>query len=172
MTNYFEFFGLPVAPRIDRAALKRTFYANSKRFHPDFHTLADAGTQDDALEQSTLNNQGFKVLDDDDRRLRHLLELRDALGEEGSNKLPQAFLMEMMELNEALAEHKLGANAGAQERIEGIVRQQEDQLTAEVADLLAGYNDATATEADLARLRDYYLKRRYLRRLREQSPEM
>jgi molecular chaperone HscB len=32
MSNYFEFFNLPLSPKVDKALLKKTFYANSKRF--------------------------------------------------------------------------------------------------------------------------------------------
>ena len=172
MTNYFDFFGLPPAPTVDKSALKRTFYANSKRFHPDFHTLADGATQDDALEQSTINNQGYKVLNDDDRRLKHLLELRGVLGEEGSNQLPQAFLMEMMELNEAVMELKFEPDPEAEARVISMIGGLEGDLEAEVASLLQTYDDESATPADLELLKNYYLKKRYLRRLKQDSPEM
>lgn len=172
MTNYFKFFGLPLAPTVDQAALKRTFYANSKRFHPDFHTLEDAATQEVVLEKSTLNNQGYKILRDEDRRLKHLLELKGILGEEGSNKMPQAFLMEIMDLNEALMELEFDDDPAARARVDKIVAELEAGFEAEVAGLKASYDDATATAADLAKLKDYYLKRRYLRRLKQRRPEM
>ena len=172
MTNYFDFFNLPVSPRVDQAQLKKTFYANSRRFHPDFHTLADGQTQDDSLEQSTLNNKGYKVLKDDDQRLRHLLELHDALGEEGSNKMPQAFLMEMMDLNETLMELRTGGDPALRGKVDAMINDLEGHLRSEVHELLHTYDDATATPEQLAKLKDYYLKRRYLRRLREQTPEV
>ena len=41
---------------------------------------------------------------DPDLRMRYILELEGSLGEEGQNQIPQDFLMEMMEINEALME--------------------------------------------------------------------
>ncbi|WP_116108191.1 iron-sulfur cluster co-chaperone HscB C-terminal domain-containing protein [Lewinella sp. IMCC34191] len=167
MPDYFEFFGLHPSPRIDLAALKKAFYANSKQFHPDFHTLEDEATQQDILEKSTLNNEAYKVLSDDDQRLRHLLEIKGILEDEGQNKVPQEFLMEIMEVNEALMELEFEDDPAVRQKVEGLIDQLESSLNREVAPLMAAYNPDEVTEADLQLLKDYYLKRRYLMRLRE-----
>ena len=167
MTNYFTFFDLRPSPTLDEAALKRTYYANSKQFHPDFHTLADEATQQEVLEKSTLNNQGYKVLTDEDSRLRHLLEVRGVLGEEGTNQVPQDFLMEIMEVNEALMELEFEDDPLVREKVVGLIDQLEADLRETVTPVVRDYDDATATAADLEALKDYYLKRRYLLRLRQ-----
>ena len=167
MTNYFDYFGIPVSPNVDEAALKRTFYANSKRFHPDFHTLGDATAQDEALEQSTLNNQGYKVLTDGDLRLKHFLDVHGALGAEGENKVPQDFLMEIMEVNEALMELEFDDDPLARQRVTALIDGLEADLETEVLDLRSGYDPATPSAAALDAFKDYYLKRRYLLRLRQ-----
>ena len=100
MINYFDFFDLPPAVDIDESLLRKRFLLNSKRFHPDFHTLESPEAQQHALEMASLNNEAWLVLSDFDRRIRHLLQLQDALPEEGQQKLPQDFLMEIMELME------------------------------------------------------------------------
>ena len=167
MTNYFHLFNLPPAPTLDEAALKKTFYANSKRFHPDFHTLEDPATQQEVLEKSTLNNQGYKVLADEDLRLKHLLEVKGVLGEEGTNQVPQDFLLEIMEVNEALMELAFEDDPVARLRVTALIDRLEATLREEVADVYASYDDARVTPAQLDKLKDYYLKRRYLLRLRE-----
>ena len=172
MTNYFKFFDIPVSPTVDKAALKRTFYANSKRFHPDFHTLAGEDAREEALEQSTLNNQGYKLLMDDDRRLKHLLGLKGVLGEEGTNKMPQAFLMEMMDINEALMELQFDDDPAARAKVEKMINDLEKDFDEDVAEVLNHYDDATVSTEDLEKLKDYYLKKRYLRRLKQQTPEV
>jgi molecular chaperone HscB len=166
MQNYFEFFGLPVSPTVDKAALKKTFYANSKRFHPDFHTLKSESERDAALEKSTLNNQGYKVLADDDRRLKHLLEIKGALGEEGSNKVPQDFLMEIMDVNEALMELEFDNDPALRQKVTGLIDQLEQDLEQSVADLINQYDDTSVSPEDIVSLKDFYLKKRYLLRLR------
>ncbi|OAV46233.1 iron-sulfur cluster co-chaperone HscB C-terminal domain-containing protein [Lewinella sp. 4G2] len=167
MQNYFDFFGLPVSPSVDRAQLKRTFLANSKRFHPDFHTLSDEATQEDALEQSTTNNRGYKVLNNEDQRLKHFLDVHGALGEEGTNTVPQDFLMEIMEVNEALMELEFDDDPMARLKVEGLIAQLEKDLQGEVAPVLAAYDPEQPDESSINALRDYYLKQRYLMRLRQ-----
>ena len=167
MTDYFTFFDLRPSPKLDQAALKRAFYGNSKRFHPDFHTLSDADTQSEILEKSTLNNEAYRVLSDNDARLRHLLELKGALGEEGQNEVPQEFLFEIMEVNEALMEVEMDDDPLAKEKVTGLIDQLEAELDREVAPIVANYDHARVTEGELKQLTDYYLKRRYLVRLRE-----
>ena len=173
MTNYFDFFDLPLSPTLDEALLRKTFYANSKRFHPDFHTLKSEGEQQEALDNSTINNQGYKVLTDPDRRLKHLLELKGVLGAEGTNTVPQDFLMEMMEINEALMELEFEDDPLVRQKVTGLIDKLEADLDESVADIIKHYDDATVSEANLGKLKDYYLKRRYLRRLRSKGePEM
>ena len=80
--TYFEFYDRPISFRVDEAALRRTFLQNSRRYHPDFHTLADEAQQAEMLDRSTLNNEAFKTLSDPDRRIRYVLELKGLLGDE------------------------------------------------------------------------------------------
>ncbi|NJC26203.1 iron-sulfur cluster co-chaperone HscB C-terminal domain-containing protein [Neolewinella antarctica] len=167
MANYFEFFGLPLSPNVDQGALKQTFYGNSKKFHPDFHTLSDQSVQDDVLEKSTLNNQGYKTLKDEDLRLKHFLDVHGALGPEGTNTVPQDFLMEIMDVNEALMELEFEADPLVRQKVTGLVDTLEHSLKAEVTDLLDGYDPDTSTPEQVDRLKNYYLKRRYLLRLRK-----
>ena len=172
MTDYFKFYGLAPSPTLDEASLKKTFYANSKRFHPDFHTLDGEAAREEALEKSTLNNQAYKVLSDPERRLKHLLEIRGVMGDEGTNKMPQAFLMEIMDVNEALMELEFEDDPAARAKIETMISELEAGFRAEVADLLSDYDDTSATESELNRLKDYYLKKRYLLRLKNRNPEV
>ncbi len=172
MINYFEFFGLPTAPLVDQGQLKKVFYANSKKYHPDFHTLSDEAAREEALEKSTLNNQGYKVLTDPDQTLKHLLDLKGVLGAEGSNKMPQAFLLEMMEINEALMELEFADDPGARANIEAMIAEMETSFRKEVAELLQNYDDDKVSDRELELLKDYYLKKRYLRRLKNRTPEV
>ncbi|THH41174.1 iron-sulfur cluster co-chaperone HscB C-terminal domain-containing protein [Neolewinella litorea] len=167
MTDYFSFFDLRPSPTVDQAALKRKFYAFSKQFHPDFHTLEDDAAQQEVLEKSTLNNQGYKVLADDDLRLKHLLEIKNVLGEEGSNQVPQDFLMEIMEVNEALMELEFEDDPSVRQKVAGLIDQLEADLDRDVESIIEHYDDDRVTQEELDQLKDYYLKRRYLLRLRE-----
>ena len=44
MENYFELFGIPVQLQVDTNALRPTFFALSRKFHPDFLSAARPGS--------------------------------------------------------------------------------------------------------------------------------
>lgn len=165
--NYFEFFGLPVSFHVDESALRRLFLQNSKKYHPDFHTLADEAEQTRALELSTLNNEAFKTLSNSDQRIRYILEMKGLLGEEGTHpQLPQEFLMEMMDINESLMELEFDSDAERYAATLRAVESFEKEILEEVQPILDTWTEAGGSEP-LHAVRDYFLKKRYLLRIRE-----
>ncbi|MFK8105089.1 MAG: iron-sulfur cluster co-chaperone HscB C-terminal domain-containing protein [Saprospiraceae bacterium] len=165
--NYFEFFDLPVRFILDEAALKRQFYANSKKYHPDFYTLAPEAKQAEILELSTLNNQAYQTLADFDKRMKYLLDLKGALAEEGKNKLPQAFLLEMMDINEALMELEFDFEPEAYQSVLSSLEEQQNALDTSAATALANYEDRLEQADLLDTIKNYYLKKRYLLSIKE-----
>lgn len=165
--NYFEFFGIPVAFVIDEAALKQAFYANSKKYHPDFYTLADEEKQAEILELSTLNNKAYQTLQDFDKRMAYILELKEVFAEEGANEVPQDFLMEMMDINEALMELEFDFDPESFEKVQQQLQDFENQLYSEVEDFIVHYDDLQPSKEALEAIKEYYFKRRYLLRIRE-----
>jgi len=162
--NYFEFFGLPVSLDLDEAALKRRFYEQSKKYHPDFYTLESPEKQAEILELSTINNEAWRTLSDFDSRLKYLLEIKGQLGEEGTNVLPQEFLMEMMEINEDAMELELDFDPELYAVLCKNLLEQERLLQAELT--LALVQESAETR-QFAAMKDYYLKKRYLLRIKE-----
>lgn len=165
--NYFEFFNLPVRFLIDEDALRKAFYANSKKYHPDFFTLDTEEKQTEILELSTLNNQAYNTLSDFDKRMKYILDLKNVLGEEGQNQLPQDFLGEMMDINEALMELEFDFEQEHFESIQQDLNALEQSMYEAVRPLLEGYEDKPELDAGLVPLKEYYLKKRYLLRIRE-----
>ena len=181
--TYFEFYEIPVSFRVDEAALRRTFLQNSRRFHPDFHTLADEARQAEMLELSTLNNEAFKTLSDPDRRIRYVLELKGLLGDDEHKQpaLPQDFLMEMMDINENLMELEFDPDPERYAQALSEVKLLEASLLAEIQHILDTYTEPFSPEmslelqtsnpltsnSDLLAVRDYFLKKRYLLRILE-----
>lgn len=161
--NYYEFFELPVSPTIDKALLKKRFYQKSKAFHPDFYTLESPEKQAEVLELSSLNNLAYKVLRDDDKRLKYFLELKGALGEEGQNQVPQDFLMDIMEINEKLMELEFDDDPELRKTTMTMVQALEQELDQNAQPLLS---KEALDEGSLEKLKDYYLKRRYLLRIK------
>ena len=167
-SNYFSFFGLPVSLYVDQQLLRKAFLENSRRFHPDFHTLSTADEQDNALELSSLNNEAFKVLSDPDARIRYVLELKGLLGHDSKEeKLPQDFLMEMMDLNEQIMDMQMNPSAEALKMAQNAVSALEKEIESGVASLLQQWNESTGTTSELNTVRDYFHKKRYLLRVKE-----
>ncbi|MEM1322363.1 MAG: Fe-S protein assembly co-chaperone HscB [Bacteroidota bacterium] len=165
--NYFEFYDLPISFTPDEAQLKRTFYANSKKYHPDFFIQESPEKQAEILELSTLNNQAYQTLRHPDKRMQYILQLKGVLAEEGQNTLPQAFLMDMMDFNESLMELEFDPNPEVLQQLQRDLTQMEDALYAAIRPQLEHYRDEAAEAAPLQAIKDYYLKRRYLLRIRE-----
>ena len=165
--NYFEWFGLPVAFLTEETELRQRFYRKSKSLHPDFHTRADEDTQQEALAQSSFNNEAYRVLSDPDRCMQYVLGLYNVLAEEGQNQLPGAFLMEMMEINESLMELEFDFDAHALQRIQESTTQTESALYQEILPLLKGFDPLMPETGQLEKIKDYYLKKRYLLRIKE-----
>ena len=169
--DYFAFYHLPEAFLLDEAALKRRYYQLSRELHPDFHARATPAEQAEALRLSTLNTDAYRTLADADQRMAYLLA-RHHLLEEGSaqNQLPPDFLMEVMELNEQLMELQLEPDPTATAHVSAEVTALADTLDAGIQPVLAGYPQLPPDHrpAALAQVRTYYLKKRYLLRLRQQ----
>ena len=80
--------------------MKSKFLIKSKQFHPDFF-VNDNQKYDEAMEQTSINNQAFKVLSKYDSRLEYILKSYYLL-KESKNEIPQDFLAEMMDINEVI----------------------------------------------------------------------
>ena len=166
--DHFEFYGIPVAFYPDEAEIKRVFYANSKKYHPDFHTQATDAEQDEVLELASRNNEAFKTLSDPDRRMRYILEINHLLGDESSNPtLPQAFLMEMMDINEVLMELEFDFDPSKYQTILNDLDSYTQQLEKSVEPYLSKSLEDADSKDTLIFVRNFYLKKRYLLRIKE-----
>lgn len=168
LPDYFAFYQLPESFRPDAAALKRQYYALSREYHPDFHATASPEQQQEMLQLATLNTNAYRTLSDEDQRTAYILG-RHGLLDEGKQELPKDFLMEVMELNEELMELEFDADPVAVARVETRVNSLTNTLESGIEPLLTGYAQlpADARAQALAQVRTYYLKKRYLLRIRE-----
>jgi molecular chaperone HscB len=166
--NYFEFYNIPLSFSLDESILRRSYLQNSKKYHPDFHTLSDSAQQDEMLELSTFNNEAFKTLNDPDRRIRYVLELKGLLGDERQlPPLPPDFLMDMMDINESIMELEFDFDATRYQQALSAVEKMEQKLETDIAPVLEQWTDASEKQGELENVREFYLKKRYLLRIRE-----
>lgn len=111
----FAALGLEPAMELDSADLRRRLLKASRLVHPDF--FADAGEPQRALAEhnSALINRAFETLSDGVARADWLIGHCGGPREGELRDMPQAFLMEVLEWNEALEEARASA-PGAPER--------------------------------------------------------
>jgi molecular chaperone HscB len=124
-TDYFTLFSLPQHLHIDLAALEKTFYAQSRKLHPDRFASQPPEAQQAALAASSQLNDAYRTLRDPILRTEYLLSLQGiqleeqsraatdlakASGTQKKQVAPPDLLEEAFELNMALEEMKMGSD--------------------------------------------------------------
>ena len=167
--DYFELYGLPVTFNPDPNVIKQKFYALSKEFHPDFYINESPEKQEEVLELSTLNNKAYQVLSDPQKRLQYILDLKGMIKEGENYVLPQTFLMEMMEVNEALMELEFEPDPSKLLQVKLLVDDIEKDLFDELYALTAFFENLIpeAQDSALLSIKDIYYRNKYLLRIRQ-----
>jgi len=156
--TYFAIFSLPPHLVIDTAALEKSFYALSRKLHPDRFASKPPAEQEAALAASSELNDAYRTLKDPIARTEYLLELEGIQMEEQSSAataaaratgiakkqvVPEDLLEEAFELNMQLEEMRAAKKSG----------EDDPQLR---ADLLAAKSEfdaeMAAAQADLESL--------------------
>ncbi|WP_229668864.1 Fe-S protein assembly co-chaperone HscB [Edaphobacter acidisoli] len=192
--DYFAVFDLPVKLGIDVAALEKSFYAMSRRLHPDRFASRPVEEQEEALAESSLLNDAYRTLKDPVLRTQYLLKLQgveleeqskaatDAARSTGVEKkqvVPPELLEEVFELNMQLQEMRAAKQMGEDDpdlRCDLVAAKESfDRKMAETQQELEGLWAAwdagvdAGDEAAKARARDAMVallnKRSYLRNL-------
>ena len=144
--TYFTQFSLPQHLHLDLAALEKSFYALSRRLHPDRFAHLGPDAQQAALAQSSALNDAYRTLRDPILRTEYLLalegiqleeqsraatDLAKATGTAKKQVAPPDLLEEAFELNMALEELKMCDDPDARQQL--IAAQ--TRFTAMLADL-------------------------------------
>jgi molecular chaperone HscB len=156
--DYFEIFSLPPHLTIDTAALEKSFYALSRKLHPDRFASKSPAEQQAALAESSRLNDAYRTLKDPITRTEYLLSLEGVQLEEQSSAataqaratgtakkqvVPEDLLEEAFELNMQLEEMREAKDSGSDD----------PQLRKDLAAAKAEFDaKLAATDADLARL--------------------
>ena len=167
-TNYFDFYELPIQFNPDQSAVKAKFYAFSKQFHPDFYANESEEKQQEVLDLSTLNNKAFQTLSNPKKRLKYVLELKGIVATDEGYQLPQSFLMEIMDVNEALMDLEFDPDAEKLEQVKKDVETIEKDLANELNHLIDQFDsNPTTSDALLPLIKDNFYRQKYIDRIRE-----
>jgi molecular chaperone HscB len=133
--DYFAMFGISRAHGLDRDALEGRYLEQASAVHPDRFTNATLSDQRRALERSSAFNHAYRVLRCPVRRAEYLVKLSgidlDSSDRDGGAPSPtQAFLIEMIELRERLAEARGDDEEELRDEIEARVDETLDEAIA------------------------------------------
>lgn len=98
--TFFELMGIPESFDIDVTSLTQKYRDLQRQLHPDKYTLKSEREKQIAEEQSSCVNKAYFTLLKPLPRAQYLLERRGVPIEEDNSEADQAFLMEIMEVNE------------------------------------------------------------------------
>ncbi len=100
--NHFEVFQLPVRFDVDQELIAEHYRELQKTLHPDKFINASDQEQRLSMQQAAQVNEAFQTLKSPLLRARYLLELKGVDFSEKSEQLDPVFLMEQLELREAI----------------------------------------------------------------------
>jgi len=168
MTNYFELYHLPVTFHPDPVAVKHTFYELSRLYHPDRFAQAGGPELAKALQTSAMNNEAYKTFRNPDATMAYILKLHNLLADEEKYALPPAFLMDMMDINEAVSEYELEpANDDARQMAINSLNEQLE-LWDDATNILVGkFEKGDQSTGLLLEIKDQYFRKKYLLRIKE-----
>jgi molecular chaperone HscB len=170
VSDPFDILGL--APRYDlELELVETRHrALSRVLHPDRHASEPPGVRRQALSSAIAVNEAFRVLSDPVLRAEALL-LRLGVKLEQADEKPAApaFLMQVLELREELADAQHRGDAGAVERLGRSFDEREATIDAELCSKFGELGTRAVSPADVDAIGHKLGELRFVRRLHSEA---
>ncbi len=163
--NYFELYDMPATMQPDKQQVKQKFYELSRRYHPDFFTNASPEEQSEVLEKSSLVNKAFKVFQNQDETIKYVLQQHGLLEEEEKYRLPGAFLADMLDLNEQIADARMEGDTAALQQVQTAIHNIQSALYQPVQQIVEDYKEGITSKEALLQVKEYYYKKKYLTRI-------
>ena len=160
--NYFALFGLPIGFQVDTNKLRAAFMDIQRASHPDKFAQSNAYEQEEALERSALANKGFSLLNNKDQIMPYVLELKGIIDLDEKYALSPAFLMEMMELNEAWIE---ADDETAKQSILSQIKAIQDEILEPIKSYLEMDQIDSISQEAMLQIKEYYYKKKSLDRI-------
>jgi molecular chaperone HscB len=166
--NYFELFEIPVQLKVDKDALSGKFFELSRKYHPDYFVNKGGEAQAESLEKSALLNKAFKAFQNPDETIKYVLQLKGLLEEEEKYELPPGFLMEVLDINEKLMDLQIENDPAIMSNLQVTIDNLQSEIYEPVKEIVEHYQEGATSEKELLQVKEYYYKKKYLRRIQEQ----
>lgn len=155
MLSYFDYYNIPCQYKLNQSELRKLFYSKSKDLHPD------QSNQMDAIDQTSVNNEAYRILSDPHLRLKHILEIFNGPMDESKMQLPKAFFMDMMDINEEIEFVSDENRASLNEKIKSLIQSEEDHYNI----IIQNFDKQDHSEEVLRKLEEFYFKQKYYYRM-------
>ena len=160
--NYFELFGLPIGFQVDTQKMRQSFFEIQKASHPDKFAQGTQEEQALALEKTAIANKAFTLLNNKEQILPYVLSIKGYLETDEKYALSPAFLMEMMELNEAWMDAE-------SPEAKQVILDQINTLKIDIYSPIKAYLEASSVDSisqeAMLQIKEYYYKKKYLDRI-------
>ncbi|MBS1580363.1 MAG: DnaJ domain-containing protein [Bacteroidetes bacterium] len=163
--NYFELYNIPISFIVNANEVKKKYYELSRKFHPDFFSNTTEEERAEVLEKSSAVNKAFKIFTNEDELIKYVLQLKELLQEEEKYNLPNSFLIEMLELNEALTDAKMEEDDDKIKNVKLQISNFQNEIYEPVKTIIENYKEDITTEKELLQIKEYYFKKKYLTRI-------
>ena len=166
--THFELFDLPVSFDIDLQDLNQRYRELQRAVHPDRYANASDRERRLSVEKAAAINEAHQVLKSPQRRARYMLELQSvSFDDEKDMALDPEFLMEQIELREALGE--LSNNSDPLSRLNEIMQDIEKRISAVIAEIRELLAIVSLDEAKKNSVKQLVHKMQFLNKLQQEA---
>lgn len=166
--THFELFELPVSFEIDLQDLSQRYRELQRVVHPDKFVNASDRERRLSVEKAAAINEAYQILKTPQRRARYMLELQSvSFDDENDTALDPAFLMEQIELREALSE--LSQTDDPMASLNNIMADIKKRITAVLFDIREGLEQEQLDETQKSSLKQLIHKMQFLNKLQQEA---
>lgn len=166
--THFELFELPVSFEIDLQDLSQRYRELQRVVHPDKFVNASDRERRLSVEKAAAINEAYQILKSPQRRARYMLELQSvSFDDEKDTALDPAFLMEQIELREALSE--LSQTEDPMASLNNIMADIKKRITTVLLAIREGLEQEQLDETQKSSLKQLVHKMQFLNKLQQEA---
>jgi molecular chaperone HscB len=164
--NHFELFDIPVSFDVDQETISLRYRDLQRAVHPDRFASASDQQKRLSVQQAALINEAYQTLKTPLPRARYLLELNGVTLQDNDTSMDPSFLMEQMELREALADVR------TKEDPFGELNRLRDRIEATERDLVQALQQLFEGGEELEQGKDLVRRMQFIQRLLGEVDEL